>query len=140
MPIQIKYIDGGIGVEFIGSGVVTGTDIIAANKEIYRNENFPKQRYQIIDRTECTKYEVSHKEIIIIAEQDKVAAKTNPNIIIAFISTSPLQYGISRMYQAYVGDEGFLTEVFRDRKSADKWIKEQLQKPIAGHHQEQNNP
>jgi hypothetical protein len=140
MPIQIKYIDGGIGVEFIGSGVVTGADIIAANKEIYRNENFSKQRYQIIDRTECTKYEVSHKEIIIIAEQDKVAAKTNPNIIIAFISTSPLQYGISRMYQAYVGDEGFLTEVFRDRKNAEKWIEEQLKKPVAGHHQEQNNP
>ena len=131
MPIQIKYIDDGIGVEFIGSGVVTGADIIAANKEIYRNENFSKQRYQIIDRTKCTKYDVSHKEIIIIAEQDKVAAKTNPNIIIAFISTPPLQYGISRMYQAYVGDEGFLTEVFRDRKSAEKWIEEQLNKPIA---------
>ena len=130
MTIQIKYIDGGIGVEIIGSGVVTGADIIAANKEIYRNENFYRQRYQIVDRTKCTKYEVSHKEIIIVAEQDKVAAKTNPNIIIAFISTSPLQYGISRMYQAYVGDEGFLTEVFRDRKSAEKWIKEQLKKQL----------
>ena len=130
MPIQIKYIDDGIGVEFIGSGVVTGADIIAANKEIYRNENFSKQRYQIVDRTKCTNYHVSHKEIITIAEQDKVAAKTNPNIIIAFISTSPLQYGISRMYQAYVGDEGFLTEVFRDRKSAEKWLEEQLKNPL----------
>jgi len=126
MPIQIKYIDGGIGVEFIGSGLVTGADIIAANKEIYRNENFSKQRYKIVDRTNCTKYQASKEDIIIIAEQDKVAAKTNPNIIIAFISTSPLQYGISRMYQAYVGNDGFLTEVFRDRKSADKWIEEQL--------------
>jgi hypothetical protein len=126
MPIQIKYVDEGIGVEFIGLGVVTGADIIAANKEIYRNENFHRQRYQIVDRTYCTKYEVSHKEIIIIAEQDKAAAITNPNIVIALISTSPLQYGISRMYQAYVGDEGFLTEVFQDRKSAEKWIEEQL--------------
>ena len=130
MPIQIKYIDEGIGVEFIGSGVVTGADIIAANKEIYRNENFYRQRYQIVDRTNCTKYQVSHEEIIKIAEQDKVAARINPNIIIAFISTSPLQYGISRMYQAYVGDDGFLTEVFQDRKSAEKWIEEQLKKPI----------
>lgn len=126
MPIQIKYIDEGIGVEFIGSGVVTGADIIAANKEIYRNENFHRQRYQLVDRTKCTKYEVSHKEIIIIAKQDKVASRINPNIIIALISTSPLQYGISRMYQAYIGDDGFLTEVFQDRKSAEKWIEEQL--------------
>ena len=139
MPIKIKYIDGGVGVEFISSGVVTGADIIAANKKIYRNENFSKHRYKIVDRTKCTKYQASKEEIIIIAEQDKVAAKTNPNIIIAFISTSPLQYGMSRMYQAYVGDNGFLTGVFRDRKSAEKWIEEQLQKPVTGHHQEQNN-
>ena len=130
MPIQIKYIDGGIGVEFIGSGVVTGADIIATNKEIYRNENFYRQRYQIVDRTNCSKYQVSHEEIIKIAEQDKVAAKTNPNIIIALISTSPLQYGLSRMYQAYVGDDAFLSEIFRDRKSAEKWIEEQLKKQL----------
>jgi len=50
------------------------------------------------------------------------------NIIIALISTSDLQYGISRVYQAYVGDSGFLTEVFRDRKSAEEWIKNRLKK------------
>ena len=127
MPIQIKYINGGIGVEFIGSGLVTGADVIAANKEIYRNENFSRQRYQIVDRTNCTKYQISNKEIRIIAEQDKAAAKTNPNVIIAFISISDLQYGISRMYQSYVGDNGFLTEIFRDRKSAEEWIKHQLE-------------
>lgn len=139
MPIQIKYLDGGIGVEFIGTGVVTGADIIAANKEIYRNENFYRQRYQIVDRTKCTNYKVSHEEIIKIAEQDKVAAKTNPNVIIAFISTSPLQYGISRMYQSYVGDDGFLTELFRDRKSAERWIGEQLKTPVAAYHKKQTN-
>jgi hypothetical protein len=132
MPIQIKYINGGIGVEFIASGVVTGTDIIAANKEIYREENLLIQRYQIVDRTQCTEYEVSTKEIRIIAEQDIAAATINPNIIIAFISKTDLQYGISRMYQAYVGDSGFLTGLFRDRKSAEEWIKTQLKKSNNG--------
>ena len=130
MPIQKKYRDGGIGVEFIGSGIVTGADIIAANKKIYSNKDFSKQRYKIVDRTNCTGYKVSTEEIRIIAEQDKAAAKTNPNIIIALISTTDLQYGISRMYQAYVRDIGFLTEVFRDRKSAEEWIKNQLKKSI----------
>ena len=132
MPIQIKYIAGGICVEFIGSGVVTGADIIAANKEIYRNENFSRQRYQIVDRTKCTEYRVSHEEIRIIAEQDKAASKTNPNIIVSLISTTDLQYGISRMYQAHVGDSGFLTEIFRDRQSTVEWIKNQLTKPDNG--------
>lgn len=126
MPIQIKYINDGIGVEFMCSGIVTGADIIATNKEIYRNENFSRQRYQIVDKTKCAEYKVNNEEIRIMAEQDKAAAKTNPNVIIAFISPSPLQYGLSRMYQAYVGDNGFLTEIFRDRKSAEEWIEEQL--------------
>ena len=126
MPIQIKYIDDGLGVEFLGSSVVTGTDIIEANKEIYGNESFSRQRYQIVDRTNCEKFQVNNDEIQIIAAQDKAAAKTNPNIIIALISTSDLQYGISRMYQAHVGENGFLTKIFRDRKSAEKWIKSQL--------------
>ena len=126
MPIQIKYIDGGFGVEFIGSGVVTGVDIIEANKEIYGQENFSRQRYQIVDRTNCKEFRVNNDEIRIIAEQDKAAAKTNPNIIIALISTSDLQYGISKMYQAHVGENGFLTEIFRYRESAEEWIKNQL--------------
>jgi len=128
MPIQIKYIEGGLGVEFIGSDVVTGTDIIEANKEIYSNENFSRQRYQIVDRTNCAEFQVSNEEIRIIAEQDKAAAKTNPNIIIALISKTDLQYGISRVYHALVGDSGFLTEIFRDRKNAEEWIEKQLKK------------
>ena len=132
MPIQIKYIDGGLGVEFFGSGVVTGTDIIEANKEIYGNELFSRQRYQIVDRTNCTEFRVSNDEIRIIAEQDKAAVKTNPNIIIALISTSDLQYGMSRMYQAHVGENGFLTEIFRDRESAEEWIKSQLKQSNNG--------
>ena len=128
MPIQIKYIEGGLGVEFIGSDVVTGTDIIEANKEIYSNENFSRQRYQIVDRTNCAEFQVSNEEIRIIAEQDKAAAKTNPNIISALISKTDLQYGISRVYHALVGDSGFLTEIFRDRKNAEEWVEKQLKK------------
>ncbi|UCD31295.1 MAG: hypothetical protein JSW04_12000 [Desulfobacterales bacterium] len=132
MPIQIKYIDDGIGVEFIGSGVVTGADIIAANKEIYSSKNFLRQKYQIIDRTKITDFRVSNEEIRIVADQDIAAASVNPNVIIALIATTDLQFGISRMYQAYVEDSGFLTEIFRDRNSAVEWITNQLKKSSNG--------
>ena len=128
MTIQIKYTHDWVGVEFICSGVVTGADIIGANKEIYSNENFLRQRYQIVDRTNCTEYRVSNEEMRIIAEQDIAAAKINPNIIIALIATTDLQFGMSRVYHALVGDRGFLTEIFRDRKSAKEWIENQLKK------------
>ena len=126
MAIQINYLDNGIGIEIVATGTVTGEEIIEAHKEIYNDENLRKQKYQIIDRTHCTKYQVSSEEVEEISDIDNRASEINPNIIIAIISTTSLQYGISRMWQAYIKDDRFLTKIFQDRTSADEWIKTQL--------------
>ena len=129
MPIKIKYINDGVGVEFVLTGRVTGGKIIEANKEIYSTtEKILKQKYQIIDRTRCTEYHINAEEIKVIAEQDKEAAKHNPNIIMVFVATNALQFGASRMWQDYVGESSFLTKIFRNRKSADEWLEQQLQR------------
>ena len=126
MAIQINYLDNGIGIEIVATGTVTGEEIITAHKEIYNDENLRKQKYQIIDRTHCTKYQVTSEEVEEISDIDNRASEINPNIIIAIISTTSLQYGISRMWQAYIKDNRFVTKIFEDRASADAWIKNQL--------------
>ena len=130
MTIDIRYLQDGMGVEFNISGAVTGTEVIEANKKIYNRDNLLCLKYKIVDRTDCTEYLVKPEEIQIIADQEKEAAKVNPNFIIALISTSALQYAMSRMWQLYleVNESGFKTAVFKDRQSADKWVKEQLGK------------
>lgn len=129
MPIKIKYTEDGLGIEFIAYDLVTGDDIIEANKDIYSRKDFSNYRYKIADRTECTEYRVNGSEVRKIAEQEKEAAKINPDFIIALVSKSDHQYGMTRMYHAYMGDEGFLSEVFSDEKSAVAWINKQLKKP-----------
>ncbi len=126
MAILINYLDDGLGIEIIASGVVRGEDIIEAHKEIYNEKNLKSQKYQIIDRSDCKEYIVSNDEVRRIAEIDKEAVKSNPNIIIAIVASTDFQFGISRMWQAYVDDSFFLTNVFRDRKRAEEWIKNQL--------------
>ena len=128
MTIDIKYLDDGEGIEIIASGTVTGREIIEKHKEIYSPENLKRQKYQVIDRTECREYNVSDEEVQEIADIDIAAAKTNPNIIIAVIAPTDMQYGVSRVWQVYVAESKFLTEVFRDRASADKWLKKKLAK------------
>jgi hypothetical protein len=128
MTIQINYLDNGIGIEIIASGIVTGEEIIEAHKEIYNEENINKQKYQIVDRTHCTEYQVFANEIEEISEIDNDAEKINPNIIIALVSPTTLQFGMTRMWQAYLNEDHFVTKIFQDRKSADEWIKTQLQK------------
>lgn len=126
MTITINYINEGSGIEIIASGCVTGDEIIEAHKEIYSSDNLTKQRYQIIDRTECIEYLVSNEDARKIAEIDKAASIVNANIIIAIISKTDLQFGVSRVWQAYLEDSTFVTQVFRDRIKAENWLKEQL--------------
>ena len=122
MTIQVKYLENGIGIEIIASGIVTGEEVIKAHKEIYNEENFKKQKYKIVDRTDCTKYQVYPEDIEKIAEMDDEASRINPNLIIAVISTTSLQHGMTRMWQAYMKNNVFITKNFQDRISADNWI------------------
>jgi hypothetical protein len=131
MPIQINYLDNGTGIEIIASGIVTGEEIIKANNEIYKEENIHKQRYHIIDRTHCTKYQVLAEEIEAIAEIDNRASEKNPNMIIAIVSPTPLQYGMTEMWRAYLKSDRFITRNFLDRESANKWIKSYIECQLA---------
>jgi hypothetical protein len=128
MTIHINHIDNGVGIEIVASGIVTGEEIIEAHKEIYNETNLKNQKYQIIDRSHCKEYKVSSADVQQIAEIDKAASKSNPDIIIALISPTDIQFGMSRMWQTYVEESRFLSKVFRDSKSADEWIKKQLMK------------
>jgi hypothetical protein len=126
MAIQINCLDNGIGIEIIASGIVTGEEIIKAQEEVYNEENLQKQKYQIIDRTHCTEYQVSSEDIERISDIDNRASEVNSYIIIAVVSSTPLQYGMTRMWQAYIKEDRFVTKIFADRKSADEWIELQL--------------
>jgi hypothetical protein len=101
---------------------VTGEEVIEAHKEIYNEENFKKQKYKIVDRTDCTKYQVCPEDIEKIAEMDDEASRINPNLIIAVISTTSLQQGMTRMWQAYMKNSVFITKNFQDRISVDNWL------------------
>ena len=83
-------------------------------------------RYKIVERTQCTEYRVTSKDVQLMADQDRVAAKINPNFLIAIISTTDLQYGVTRMWKAHVDHLDIKTMVFRDRKSAEEWIEAEL--------------
>jgi len=126
MGLQINHIQGGIGIEYVLSGIVTGEEIIAANKDIYNYENLRHCKYKIVDRSNCTEYCLTAEDVRIISEQDKGASRINRNITIIFVSPTDLQYGMSRMWQAYTTETGFQSKIFKDRESAEEWMKEKF--------------
>ena len=126
MPVQVNYLLDGIIVELLAFGLVTGKEIIDANEQIYSEANLHKMKYKVIDRSGCEKYQVSSEDIQTIAKQDKAASKTNSNITVVFVSTTDLQFGITRMWEAYVEGSGFQSIMFKDRSSADEWVQSQM--------------
>lgn len=128
MPVKIKYTEDGLGVRFIAHGIATGEEIIEANKKVNTHENFSSLKYKIADRSACDEYRVSGGDVKIIAGQERDAVVVNPDLVVAMIAPSDLQYGMSRMYQSLMADMGFECEIFRSSEDADMWIKSKIGK------------
>ena len=126
MAFEIRYINGGEGIECLISGRAHTRELVKINEEIYSDPHLTRQKYQIVDLTDLESVEVNDRDIIQIAEMDKAAAKANPDIVIAVVAPGDLEYGLSRIWRALVDDSGFETRIFRDRESADRWIEELL--------------
>lgn len=122
MPVKINFLENGTGVEFIASGIVTGKEIIEANKRIYTPEHLAGLKYKIIDRTTCTDYLVTTEEIQDIADLDIQAAKVNNGVTVILVSPTPLQYGMTRMWQILTDETRWKSKIFKNRKDADEYI------------------
>ena len=126
MSINLTFTNDKQGIYAALEGKVTLKDFITGAAEAYSEENIQIQRYQIIDFTNCTSFELSSNDMQQIAKIDKEASETNPNIIIAIIATTDVAFGMSRVYEAYADETGFDIMVFRNSEDAEAWIQEKL--------------
>ena len=134
MSIRLIYVDGGEGVEWVGTGVVTGRQLKAAKEEIYSEPVLSRLKHQLVDLTDAERFDISNSDIMTLAEQDSRAARLNPGIILAVVARRDLEYGLARIWEAYIDvDEGVIeTRVFRDRASAEIWTRERLEEQAKG--------
>ena len=124
MPIELQYREGGRGVVFVCSGVVTASDFDEANKEIYSEERLRSLRYQLIDFSDTERIEIYADDTRRHAEMDRLAAERNPDIAVAVVGPSDVAFGISRMWQAFTGEAKLQSRVFRSVPDAERWLVE----------------
>ena len=128
MPIEMKDSDNGLGL------IVTGRKIIMENEYLdsYKNQlsqdrgNYKKYRYSLHDWSEVTDVEVSSDAIGQIAELCRDFATINPNFIVAHVATLDITYGLSRMWEVLSDETNWEIMVFRHRKDAEAWIRQQV--------------
>jgi hypothetical protein len=120
MPIEIRYLDNGTGVLHIGTGRMTGKDILEAKLATFESgEKTRRYHYGLIDYAQVDDLEVSRYELEMVAARDKRAAILAPSVFVAIVAIEDFVFGLARMWQAFMGDAGWETHVFRSCGEAE---------------------
>ena len=126
MAIDLKFNDDRTGLEAIASTQVTKSDFMGACSEAFNNTNVVTQKYQILDFSQCTDFELSSDDINSLSQLAINASKINPNVIMAIVAPTDLVFGMSRVYEVYAEESGFKIKVFRNKSEAESWVESLL--------------
>jgi hypothetical protein len=124
MTVKVNILENGEGVEIVATGVVNGREILQAQEQVYDEKYLANLRYHIIDKTDCTEYDVSVNDIMSISALDEKASAINPDIVVAIIESKHLRFSLSNLWQAKVDNFIFKTKSFINRQEAISWINE----------------
>ena len=127
MPFHYEVIDNGRGVEFAGSGDLTGAEIIAVKQQLITlGEAMSSWRFAIVLLTGLDSFEISVEDIHAIAELEKAIAVHAPRVVLAVVAPRDHDFGMARMWESIIDIPGWTTAVFRTRADADAWMLDRL--------------
>ena len=123
MPGKVNFEKDGKGVLITWVGAITGDEIKEINVFIYNKERLDKLRYQIWDFSRADRLNISIKDIREIAMQDKIAAQTNPDQVVAIVGSEGFFNGYDRIFHIYEEIwSGYQSRTFASVAKARKWI------------------
>ncbi len=111
------------GAEFHLSGLIASKEIIELNTELINQWDFADYKYQLWVFEDVEDFQLNPLIIRRLAFQDRDASEKNPNMQVAFVSISPLVFGLCRMYESFYSNGPWETRVFRSLSEAREWLK-----------------
>jgi hypothetical protein len=126
MPYTTEFVDEGTGVINVGSGIVTGLELITAAIEIHRVEERARRlTHGLTDLTDVQELRVTPDEIKRVAVENHITASLAlPGAVVAIVAPRDHPFGMARMWEALVDDTSWKTHVFRTRAEANAWLRE----------------
>ena len=121
MPYEVSREPLGVVHRF--SGVVSDEELIAATEEVTASPLLPAMKYLIVDFSMIEKLDVSSAAVRLVADLDRRAAETNPDVKVAIITSAVFLRGMSNMYALEHEATGgsWTTEVFEREEDARAW-------------------
>jgi hypothetical protein len=128
MPIEIRILHNGRGIQFLCHGIVIGKDFIDAQSQLLAFPDRLKQvRYGLVDESAIDGIQMAESEMLTIAAQDKkIAAFVPRGAVVAVIAKDNFALGLAHMWESFIEVTGWETMTFRVRWKAERWIIEKV--------------
>ena len=130
MPFDTEFTEDYMGIVHVGSGIVTGAEILAGCKSVtalvQTTENF---HYKLVNLAGATDLQVSEDELSQIVEEDRLIAAARPHAAVAIVAPNEQITAIARHWEHRVEGLGWLTHITRTPSDAWRWLKENSSSP-----------
>jgi hypothetical protein len=127
MPFANHFVDGGKGLHRVGTGLVTGPEMLDVIRgESADDERYRRLRYELVDFSATTQMKITLEETRRVVERSRRMADWAPGIVVAVAAPLDITYGIARMWHSVYDDVAWKRNLFRDRAEALAWIRQQL--------------
>jgi len=103
------------------TGELTGQELIDCNMAMYGNPNFDVVHMQIFDMLEVTQIAFTAADVKKVAAFDRAAAKMNPRMKCALVSTDQIAQSFSKIYQNEIQSSSWEGKSFQTLKEAREW-------------------
>ena len=119
MPYVISWNKKEVYCKFTGE--LTGQELIDCNLAMYGNPNFDVVHMQIFDMLEVTQVAFTADDVKKVAAFDRAAAKMNPRMKCALVSTDQIAQNLSKIYQNEILSSSWEGKSFQTLKEAREW-------------------
>jgi hypothetical protein len=130
MPYETQYVDSEKGVLKIGSGVVTGAELLETATHQSLDERIRTVKYALVDFSQMIEMKITSEIVRQMVEIQKKTSQLAPDVVVAIVAPSPLAYGMSRVWQSFAYDLGWTSNVFHSRPDAVAWLIKKLGKDV----------
>ena len=132
MPYTTELTDDYMGIVHVGTGVVTGEDLLEACRStvpLFQNtENF---HYEFIDFSDAEELRITPDDFAEIVEQDRFAALFRPEAVIVIVAVDDAISETVKEWDRRVQDIGWKTHISRSRPDALAWLRANYPTPGA---------
>jgi hypothetical protein len=126
MPYTTEVIDNGTGILHVGSGTVSGNDLMtSASKVLKLVQEGLTPKYGLTDLTNVTKFAVSSSEIARNAALNNDIARLLPSVTLAIVAPTDNIFGMVRMWLTHTDTSTWKSQVFRNKEDALAWLKQE---------------